>query len=296
MYRLNQSMKFIFSKSFTFVLFLSFISCSTQKVYIPKENLNATLKPAEFVEKLEFSDFLFPLVSESLERPNTNGKIYYGILRNKENNRIVRSIAILIDSKDMNLQPEEYFYYPVYYAINVSKHLSIKQTLRSEYDIRRANEKSPVYMPVYATSSVVALAALGIVFVAFTGTAFILGMGKGTYEFTEDVMEGIIVSNEEIVLGYNDYQYDNEGRLINVSTYLPYRSISKSVIPLYDREGKKQIGQMYPSSKPILLSEINFKYKSLSKTPKAAEIIEHIPKKTKKWIDLPIKESSKVIK
>ncbi|PJZ85053.1 hypothetical protein [Leptospira harrisiae] len=273
-------MKSILSNSFTFLLLLSFFSCSTQKVYIPKENLNATLMPAEFVEKLEFSDFLLPSVSDSLERPNTNGKIYYGILRNKENNRIVRSIAILVDSKDMDLKPEEYLYYPVYYAINVSKHLSIKQTMRSEYDIRRANERSPVYMPVYATSSVVALAALGIVFVAFTGTAFILGMGKGTYEFTEDVMEGIIISKEEIVLGYNDFQYDDEGRLMKVSTYLPYRSISKSVIPLYDREGKKQIGQMYPTTKPILLSEINYKYKSGSKNPKAAEILEHIPKKT----------------
>lgn len=289
-------MKSILSNSFTFLLLLSFFSCSTQKVYIPKENLNATLMPAEFVEKLEFSDFLLPSVSDSLERPNTNGKIYYGILRNKENNRIVRSIAILVDSKDMDLKPEEYLYYPVYYAINVSKHLSIKQTMRSEYDIRRANERSPVYMPVYATSSVVALAALGIVFVAFTGTAFILGMGKGTYEFTEDVMEGIIISKEEIVLGYNDFQYDDEGRLMKVSTYLPYRSISKSVIPLYDREGKKQIGQMYPTTKPILLSEINYKYKSGSKNPKAAEILEHIPKKTKKLIDLPIKETSKVTK
>ncbi|MCW7488990.1 hypothetical protein CH372_18290 [Leptospira meyeri] len=292
-------MKSIILNSFTFVLLLSYFSCSTQTVYIPKENLNLSLKPAEFVEKLEFSNSLLPLVSEPVERPNTHGKIYYGILRDKENNRIVRSIAILVDSKDMNLQPEEYLYYPVYYAINVSKNLSIRQTLRSEYDIRRANENSPVYMPVYATSSVVALAAYGIVFVAFTGTAFILGMGKGTYEFTEDVMEGLIVSKEEIVLGFNDYQYDQEGRLVNVSTYLPYRSISKSVIPLYDREGKKQIGQMYPSSKPILLSEINYKYsqtKSFSRMPKAAEIIEYIPKKTKKLIDLPIKDPSKVTK
>ncbi|EMJ89550.1 hypothetical protein [Leptospira meyeri] len=292
-------MKSIILNSFTFVLLLSYFSCSTQTVYIPKENLNLSLKPAEFVEKLEFSNSLLPIVSEPVERPNTHGKIYYGILRDKENNRIVRSIAILVDSKDMNLQPEEYLYYPVYYAINVSKNLSIRQTLRSEYDIRRANENSPVYMPVYATSSVVALAAYGIVFVAFTGTAFILGMGKGTYEFTEDVMEGLIVSKEEIVLGFNDYQYDQEGRLVNVSTYLPYRSISKSVIPLYDREGKKQIGQMYPSSKPILLSEINYKYfqmKPSSRIPKAAEIIEHIPKKTKKLIDLPIKDPSKVTK
>ncbi|PKA23351.1 hypothetical protein CH381_26105 [Leptospira sp. mixed culture ATI2-C-A1] len=292
-------MKLTILNSFTFVLLLSYFSCSTQTVYIPKENLNLSLKPAEFVEKLEFSNSLLPIVSEPVERPNTHGKIYYGILRDKENNRIVRSIAILLDSKDMNLQPEEYLYYPVYYAINVSKNLSIRQTLRSEYDIRRANENSPVYMPVYATSSVVALAAYGIVFVAFTGTAFILGMGKGTYEFTEDVMEGLIVSKEEIVLGFNDYQYDQEGRLVNVSTYLPYRSISKSVIPLYDREGKKQVGQMYPSSKPILLSEINYKYsqtKSFSRMPKAAEIIEYIPKKTKKLIDLPIKDPSKVTK
>ncbi|MCG6139328.1 hypothetical protein [Leptospira mtsangambouensis] len=292
-------MKSTLFNSFTFVLLLSYFSCSTQTVYIPKENLNATLMPAEFVEKLEFSESLLPIVSDSIERPNSHGKIYYGILRDKDNNRIVRSIAILVDSKDMDLQPEEYFYYPVYYAINVSKHLSIRQTMRSEYDIRRANEKSPVYMPVYATSSVVALAALGIVFVAFTGTAFIFGMGKGTYEFTEDVMEGIIVSKEEIVLGFNDYQYDIEGRLVKVSTYLPYRSISKSVIPLYDREGKKQIGQMYPSSKPILLSEIIYKYsqiKPTSKIPKVAEIIEHVPKKTKKLINLPIKDPSKITK
>ncbi|MCW7493996.1 hypothetical protein ND861_15220 [Leptospira sp. 2 VSF19] len=277
----------------TLVLLLSFFSCSTQTVYIPKENLNATLMPAEFVEKLEFSELLLPVVSESIERPDDHGIIYYGILRDKENKRIVRSITILVDSKDMDLQPEEYLYYPVYYAINVSKNLSISQTLRSEYDIRRANEKSPVYMPVYATSSVVALAALGIVYIAFTGTALIFGMGKGTYEFTEDVMEGIVVSKEEIVLGFNDYQYDKEGRLVNVSTYLPYRSISKSVIPLYDRTGKKQIGQMYPSSKPILLSEINYKYsnnKATSKIPKAVEIIEYIPKRNKKWMRLPIKD------
>ncbi|MCW7469753.1 hypothetical protein [Leptospira kanakyensis] len=142
-------------------------------------------------------------------------------------------------------------------------------------------------------------ASLGIVYIAYTGTAIILGMGKGTYEFTEDVLEGIIVSKEEIVLGFNDYQYDKEGRLLKVSTYLPYRSISKSVIPFYDRDGKKQIGQMYPSSKPILLSEINYKYvnsKSDLKTPKSAEIIEHIPKKTKKLIKLPMKEGSKTTK
>ncbi|MCW7458903.1 hypothetical protein ND856_05870 [Leptospira bandrabouensis] len=292
-------MKSILSNSFTFVLLLSFFSCSTQTVYIPKENLNAALMPAEFVEKLEFSEFLLPVVSESIVRSDDRGIIYYGILKDKENNRMIRSITILVDSKEMDLQPEEYLYYPVYYAINVTKNFSISQTLRSEYDIRRANEKSPVYMPVYATSSVVALAALGIVYIAFTGTAFIVGMGRGTYEFTEDVMEGIVVSKEEIVLGFNDYRYDKEGRLINISTYLPYRSISKSVIPLYDREGKKQIGQMYPSSKPILLSEINYKYstiKATSKNPKAAEIIEYFPKKTKKLIDLPIKDPSKVIK
>ncbi|TGN04688.1 hypothetical protein [Leptospira bandrabouensis] len=292
-------MKSILSNSFTFVLLLSFFSCSTQTVYIPKENLNAALMPAEFVEKLEFSEFLLPVVSESIVRSDDRGIIYYGILKDKENNRMIRSITILVDSKEMDLQPEEYLYYPVYYAINVTKNFSISQTLRSEYDIRRANEKSPVYMPVYATSSVVALAALGIVYIAFTGTAFIVGMGRGTYEFTEDVMEGIVVSKEEIVLGFNDYRYDQEGRLINVSTYLPYRSISKSVIPLYDREGKKQIGQMYPSSKPILLSEINYKYstnKVTSKNPKVAETIEYFPKKTKKLIDLPIKDPSKVIK
>ncbi|MCG6151545.1 hypothetical protein [Leptospira bandrabouensis] len=292
-------MKSILSNSFTFVLLLSFFSCSTQTVYIPKENLNAALMPAEFVEKLEFSEFLLPVVSESIVRSDDRGIIYYGILKDKENNRMIRSITILVDSKEMDLQPEEYLYYPVYYAINVTKNFSISQTLRSEYDIRRANEKSPVYMPVYATSSVVALAALGIVYIAFTGTAFIVGMGRGTYEFTEDVMEGIVVSKEEIVLGFNDYRYDQEGRLINVSTYLPYRSISKSVIPLYDREGKKQIGQIYPSSKPILLSEINYKYstnKATSKNPKVAETIEYFPKKTKKLIDLPIKDPSKVIK
>ncbi|TGL87505.1 hypothetical protein EHQ68_07750 [Leptospira congkakensis] len=292
-------MKFILSNHLTFVLLLSFFSCSTQKVYIPKENLNDSLLPAEFVKKLEFSESLLPILSEPIKRPSSQGEIYYGILRDKENNRIVRSIAILVDSKDLNLRPTEYLYYPVYYAINVTNYLSIRQTLRTEYDIRRANYNSPVYMPVYATSAVVSFAALGIVYIASTGTAIILGMGKGTYEFTEDVLEGIIVSKEEIVLGFNDYQYDKEGRLIKVSTYLPYRSISKSVIPFYDRDGKKQIGQMYPSSKPILLSEINYKYvnsKSNSKILKSAEIIEHIPKKTKKLINLPMKEESKTTK
>ncbi|WP_244279606.1 hypothetical protein [Leptospira brenneri] len=222
--------------------------------------------------------------------------MYYGLLRDKKSNRIVRSIAILVDSKDLNLSPEEYLHYPVYYAVNVSKHFSFGYRFRTEYDIRRAGDSSPVYMPVYATSAVVAFAAFGIVYVASTGTAFVVGLGKGTYEFTEDIMDGIIVSNEEIVLGYNDYQYDKEGRLTKVSSYLPYRSISKSVIPFYDRDGKKQIGQMYPSSKPILLSEINYQYTSGNKNikiPKSAEIIEHIPKKTRRVVVLPMKEPSK---
>ncbi|MBM9549065.1 hypothetical protein JWG40_18715 [Leptospira sp. 201903074] len=286
-------------RSLTFVFLISFVSCATQEVHIPKLNLNGKLAPAQFVKKLEFSEYILPNLSGSIERPNSRGELYYGILRDKETNRMVRSIAILVDTKDLGLEPEKYLQYPVYYAINMSENFGFRQPLSYEYDIRRANDLAPVYMPVYATGTVVALAAFGIVYVAFTGTAFIFGMGKGTYEFTEDIMEGIIISNEEIVLGYNDYQYDKEGKLIKISTYLPYRSISKSVIPFYDRYGKKQIGQMYPSSKPILVSEINYQYaytKASSIFPKSAEIIEHLPKKTKQLVLLPMNEQPKIRK
>ncbi|XDD43285.1 hypothetical protein AB3N58_02705 [Leptospira sp. WS60.C2] len=277
-------------QSLVAIVLFSFLNCSTKKSYVPKENLNQTLEEPVYSEVLDSDEYLLPVLRET-NRPSEKGKIYYVILKDKNDHKVLRSIVILIEDKSMNLKPEEYFHYPVFYANSVSKRFRFWHHYNSSYDIRRAADNSPVYMPVYASASIVTLAAFGIAYVASTGTAFIVGLGKGTYEFTEDILEGVVVSNEEIVLAYHDYLYDEKDRLKTILTYLPYRSISKSVIPVYDREGKKQISQMYPSSKPILLSQMDYTYGSSAKNPKLVSIVEHLPQKTKKIISLPIKGS-----
>ncbi|WP_233440910.1 hypothetical protein [Leptospira biflexa] len=242
-----------------------------------------------YAETLDSNEFLLPIIKET-SRPSKEGQIYYAILKENEKGKILRSIAILVEDKSMNLKPEEYLHYPIYYANHISRRFRFWHHYDSSYDIRRAADNSPVYMPVYASASVVTLAAFGIAYVASTGTAFIVGLGKGTYEFTEDILEGVIISNEEIVLAYSDYVYDENERLKTIFTYLPYRSISKSVIPLYDREGKKQIGKMFPSSKPILLSQMDFSYTKSNRNPKSVTFIEFLPKTNKKVISLPIRD------
>lgn len=272
-----------------FVSILSLNGCSTKEVIIPKENLKQSMSAPVYAEILDFNEFLLPIFKET-DRQSKPGKIYYAILKDMETQKILRSIAILVDDKSMNLKPEEYINYPIYYANSMSKRFRFWHHYNSEYDIRRAADNSPIYMPVYASANVVTLAAFGIAYVASTGTAFIVGLGKGTYEFTEDILEGVIISKEEIVLAYNDYIYDEIGRLKSITTFLPYRSISKSVIPLYDREGKKQIGQMYPSSKPILLSQMDFNYTKSNPNPKSVIMYEFLPQKNKKIISLPIRD------
>lgn len=267
---------------------LSLHFCSTKESSFPKQHLSESPGEPIYSETLDSNEYLQPIVKEST-RPTKEGSIYYVILRDKVGKKILRSIAILVEDKSMNLKPEEYFHYPIYYTVSTSKHFRFWHHYNMAYDIRRAADNSPVYMPVYASASVVSLAAFGIAYVASTGTAFIVGLGKGTYEFTEDILEGVIISNEEIVLAYNDYLYDEKNRLKTIATYLPYRSISKTVIPLYDREGKKQIGQMYPSSKPILLSQMDFTYVSSSSNPKSVSFTEYLPKTNKKIISLPMK-------
>ncbi|TGM47556.1 hypothetical protein EHQ92_06490 [Leptospira biflexa] len=274
---------------FVFLSILSLNGCSTKEVAIPKENLNNALSLPVYAETLDSNEFLLPIIKET-SRPSKEGQIYYAILKENEKGKILRSIAILVEDKSMNLKPEEYLHYPIYYANHISRRFRFWHHYNTTYDIRRAADNSPVYMPVYASASVVTLAAFGIAYVASTGTAFIVGLGKGTYEFTEDILEGVIISNEEIVLAYSDYVYDENERLKTIFTYLPYRSISKSVIPLYDREGKKQIGKMFPSSKPILLSQMDFSYTKSNRNPKAVTFIEFLPKTNQKVISLPIRE------
>ncbi|XDD47049.1 hypothetical protein AB3N60_02885 [Leptospira sp. WS39.C2] len=286
----NQYIRILLMKNpFILMIFcLSVNVCSTNVTTIPKDNLSQTIAAPIYSEFYNTNEYMFPILKES-KRPKEAGKIYYAILKDKETGQILRTISILIDDKTMNLKPEEYFHYPIYYANRVSRSFGYWHHYNSTYDIRRAADNSPVYMPVYASASVVTLAAFGIAYVASTGTAFIIGLGKGTYEFTEDILEGVVISNQEIVLAYDDYVYDEKNRLKSILTYLPYRSISKSVIPLYDRDGKKQIGQMYPSTKPILLSQMDFNYNKSNPNPKSATLVEFLPQKTKKIISLPIR-------
>ncbi|TGK99854.1 hypothetical protein EHQ34_10410 [Leptospira levettii] len=274
------------------VLFFSLNGCFTKEVTIPKENLAQSLDVPVYTDLLELDEYLIPVFTE-IKRPVKDGKQYHAILKGKETGKILRTIAILIDDRSINLKPEEYIHYPIYYASSVSRNFRFWPYYRSTYDIRRASDNSPVYMPVYASAGVASLAAFGIAYVASTGTAFIVGLGKGTYEFTEDILEGVVISNQEIVLAYNDYLYDENNRLKSILTYLPYRSISKSVIPLYDREGKKQIGQMYPTSKPILISQLDYNYKQMSLNPSSVTMIEYLPKKLKKTISLPVRNRIK---
>lgn len=274
------------------VFLFSLNGCFTKEVTIPKENLRLPIDVPVYSESQEIDEYFIPVFAE-IKRPEKDGKQYHAILKEKETGKILRTIAILIDDRSINLKPEEYIHYPIYYASSVSRNFRFWPYYRSSYDIRRASDNSPVYMPVYASAGIASLAAFGIAYVASTGTAFIFGLGKGTYEFTEDILEGVVVSNEEIVLAYNDYLYDENNRLKSILTYLPYRSISKSVIPLYDREGKKQIGQMYPSSKPILISQLDYTYNKLNVNPSFVTMIEYLPKKLKKTISLPVRNKLK---
>ncbi|MCW7461585.1 hypothetical protein [Leptospira limi] len=274
------------------IILFSLNGCFTKEVTIPKENLRQSLDIPVYSDSQEIDEYFIPVFTE-IKRPQNDGNVYQAILKEKETGKIVRTIAILVDDKTLNLKPEEYIHYPIYYASSVSRKFRFWPYYKSTYDIRRASDNSPVYMPVYASAGIASLAAFGIAYVASTGTAFIVGLGKGTYEFTEDILEGVVVSNQEIVLAYNDYLYDNKNRLTSIMTYLPYRSISKSVIPLYDREGKKQIGQMYPSSKPILISQLDYKYNKINANPSSVTMIEYLPKKMKKTISLPVRNSIK---
>ncbi|EOQ89672.1 hypothetical protein LEP1GSC202_1716 [Leptospira yanagawae serovar Saopaulo str. Sao Paulo = ATCC 700523] len=279
-----------FSKFFLVSFILIFVNfCFTKEVIIPKDNLYLVVAPPVYADAFETNSYLFPVFSEIKNRPDTKGKVYYTILKDKEQKRILRSIAILVDDHSLKLKPEEYLHYPVYYANSTSKSFRVWHHYNMTYDIRRAADNSPVYVPVYTSASVASFAAFGVFYVASTGTAFLLGLGKGTYEFTEDIMEGISINQEEVVLAYNDYTYDEQGRMTKITTYLPYRSISKSVIPLYDREGKKQIGQVYPTSKPILVSQMDFQYIKGNQNPKSVNFIEYLPKKNQKLVRLPIK-------
>lgn len=283
---------FIIHRSFSLRYFIYFnllifvFSCSSQKSHLPLKNLKSETKPPEFVDSLVFGKWFEPQFGNPIERPEGEGKRFYVLFKEKDSNRVLRSVTIQLDNKEFKLKPKEYFYYPISYAAYAAKRSLLVPDLSSM--VRNIRNRPWEQQPYYAADAGFVVIIMGGVFVLGTTGGFIAGLGKGSYELTDDIWKGFTLTGQEVVLEYTDYSYDEKGKLILVSSYLPYRAVTKSVIPIYDPKGKKEVATFYPSANPALLSEIQYKYGNRSDVPVFAVYKEFLPKENKKIIRLPL--------
>ncbi|WP_411821707.1 hypothetical protein [Leptospira sp. 'Mane'] len=247
--------------------------------------MKSETRSPEFTDSLEWGRWFEPKFGDRVERPEGGGKRFYVLFREKQSNRVLRSVTIQLEDKEFKLRPNEYLNYPVSYTAYMAKNFLVVPDYRMIRDVR--NQPYP-QQPYYYTANAGVLLIIGGVFVLGTAGGFIVGLAKGTYELTDDIWDGFTLSGREVVLDYSDYSYDENGKLVQVSSYLPYRAITKSVIPVYDREGKKEVATFYPSDNPSLLFEIQYKYANRSEVPNSAVYKEFIPKENKKIIQLPL--------
>ncbi|TGN19073.1 hypothetical protein [Leptospira idonii] len=277
----------IFPFSFVFFLF----GCSTERSPLPRKHLTENVSHPEFVDGLTWDSWVQPKFGKQIQRPTKEGERYFVLFRDRSTQSVLRSVCIEISGKNHDFSPKQYLYYPFAYTFMAGKGSLELFNLRHPsggYPNYNHNTRS-FYGGRYAANAGVLIVVAGV-FVVGTVGGFVVGLGKGTYELTGDLYEEFSVSSEEIVLGYNDYEYDSAGNLIGVSSYLPYHSITSQELPVYDLTGESKLGNLYPKMVPTQLVDVSFQYDPKRSKPKSAIYTEFFPEEKKKKISLPLKK------
>jgi len=265
-----------------FYILISFIflnSCSTEESTLPFRNLQVRITQPIFVDKIIWDANMVPTLGNLIQRTENEGDSFQVVFHNFETKKIARTISITVRNRDLDLEPQRYISYPFEYTIEAAKMSGM-----FALSILSGGSGNNKYAGLFLLGFSVGTFTLG------TTGGFLLGLGRGTYELTDDLWDGFTVNKKEIVLGYNDYEYDMEGRIKSVSSYLPYRSITNEAIPVYDLEGKKQITTIYTKEEPVELFQLDYIYGKNGKNPTSIILKEFIPKLKTTKIRLPIRK------
>jgi hypothetical protein len=289
-------MKYSFLKNpiIVFTLILSFLfQCSSEQTKFPRKDLKANMKPPEIIDDITWSKYMQPVFGKTIERPTEEGSKFYVIFRDSNTNFVVRSVMVQLEERNTKLEPAEYLHYPVSYMKKAANNSIFLPSFNMYSDVYRNNYRPYVTNPGYGLTAGMLVVVIGGIFVVGTTGGFLLGLGKGTYELTEDLWEGFTIDSREIVVGYNDYSYDESGTLVRVASYLPYRAVTKTILPVYNLEGTKEVGTLYPESEPILIYDLNYIFPKQSKGKPTASAVNYrqlVPTENQKRIPLPIKK------
>ena len=248
---------------FIILLFCTF-SCKIIQSPLPEKQSSKRNSKLIMVDRINHDQYYRPVLGALTTRSQKCGNSFCAVLI--ENNYPVISYNIII--KDINR------------IIDYKKPLIITYEWTSkgfETGIKVASQMGrspsidPRGFPGILTAQLVCISLGGPI-------GFVSGLGKGSYEFSRDIHRSYFIKGKEIILGYTKYFYDSQQRIVKSSTYVPYRTIGKNPLLIYNKDGRLTGTRFIPGNKPIEILTIEYQYNAEKLTPCKLLLHEYYPK------------------
>jgi hypothetical protein len=264
-----------FIKSLSLVLCLLLSYCGVKEARLKDNDISGHNISYSIYKTISYDKYHRPVIADKIERP-TKDKEQFHIVASS-NNTPVRSYDILVKDIRQTFDPAKPFKLIFEWTGKGVKKSGKLIGINLEPDKESHKPTLEMYYP-YPFDFIPPGAFL------IGGTVgFFIGIYKGIIQLPKELTK-VVVEGKEIMLGYTEYYYDQNGRLALIKYFVPYERINNYKGDINNKTGISYDKEQASENGITEIFQIQYYYSKKSVNPYKTIITEKVPELKEKEI------------